>query len=244
MFKEKSVKQKKPLISIVTVVFNSSDMLETTIKSIIPQLSDDVEYIIVDGGSTDGTHDIIKEYSAFITKLIIEPDTGIYNAMNKGCKISSGEYIHFLNAGDTYADKNSLNKIRDIILSKEPKFISSTVRYVLRSGDEKLLSMTGGVDTICHPGLIVRGDLYRENMFSEKYKYASDIEFFLRVIKTKDVLLNEQVLVEMPAGGAGSSLVCLRETTLIYIRNMMFLRATYSGAKLVKNFLSHFLTIR
>jgi glycosyltransferase involved in cell wall biosynthesis len=89
-----------PFISIITVVYNNADVIESTIISIVEQRFDDVEYIIIDGGSTDGTVDIIKKYQQKITYWISEVDNGIYDAMNKGIKMAKGKYLVFMNSGD------------------------------------------------------------------------------------------------------------------------------------------------
>jgi glycosyltransferase involved in cell wall biosynthesis len=101
----------KSLISIVTVVFNGEKYLEETIKSIINQTYKNIEYIIIDGGSTDGTLDIIKKYEDKIDYWVSEPDKGIYDAMNKGIDVVRGEWINFMNAGDKFYDINILEKI-------------------------------------------------------------------------------------------------------------------------------------
>ncbi len=100
-----------PKVSIITVVYNGIEFLEETIKSVISQTYPNIEYIIVDGGSTDGTLDIIKKYEAHITKWISEPDKGIYDAMNKGIDLATGDWQNFLNAGDSFVDNNVLEKI-------------------------------------------------------------------------------------------------------------------------------------
>ena len=98
----------KSLISIITVVFNDKYGLEETILSVLSQTSENIEYIIIDGGSNDGTVDVIKKYEKSIDKWISEPDNGIYDAMNKGIALASGGFINFMNAGDVYASNNKL----------------------------------------------------------------------------------------------------------------------------------------
>lgn len=100
-----------PTISIITVSFNAESNIEQTILSVISQTYKKIEYIVIDGGSSDGTIDIIKKYANSITYWISEPDKGIYDAMNKGIKIATGEWINFMNCGDTFADKNVLQSI-------------------------------------------------------------------------------------------------------------------------------------
>lgn len=100
-----------PLISIVTVTYNAVDCIEPTIVSIVNQTYNDVEYIIVDGGSTDGTLDIVEKYRNRISKVISESDSGIYDAMNKGLAMASGEWICFINAGDLLYDEHVLANV-------------------------------------------------------------------------------------------------------------------------------------
>jgi len=99
------------VVSIVTSVFNASSTIEDTIKSVLSQTYKNIEYIIIDGGSTDGTTEIIKSYGNKINKFFSEPDKGIYDAMNKGIKASSGDLIGFLNADDTFYDDSVIQQI-------------------------------------------------------------------------------------------------------------------------------------
>ena len=103
-------------ISIITVCFNAVGVIEKTILSVISQTYNDVEYIIIDGGSTDGTLDIVKKYENYIAYWISEPDSGIYNAMNKGVKHATGLYCNFMNAGDFFINEKVLENIFPIII--------------------------------------------------------------------------------------------------------------------------------
>ena len=111
-----------PKISIITVVFNGESLIERTIKSVLEQTFASIEYIIVDGLSNDGTLSIAKQYSSSITKIISEKDHGIYDAMNKGLKMATGNYILFLNAGDELYAKDTLSKVFE-------NFINADVYY-------------------------------------------------------------------------------------------------------------------
>jgi glycosyltransferase involved in cell wall biosynthesis len=106
----------RPLLTIITVVLNNAAHLQATIKSVTQQTYKNIEYIIIDGGSTDGTVDIIKKHNEYISKWISEKDLGIYDAMNKGIKLANGKYINFLNAGDTLLKNDICSQLAKIIV--------------------------------------------------------------------------------------------------------------------------------
>lgn len=167
-------------ISVVTVCYNSFDMLKETMQNVDKQTYDNFEYIVVDGNSSDGTVDYLKNYNGKLTKYISEPDKGIYDAMNKGVKISSGDYVIFLNAGDIFAEDNTLYKIfhnkdydsdiiygdvirkmRDgrLILKKAPKPYNSHKMY------------------FCHQSSFAKRDCLIDYPFDLKYKLSADFNF-------------------------------------------------------------------
>lgn len=119
----KTSSEDKPLITVVTVVFNGAVFLEETIKSVIEQTYDNVEYIIVDGGSTDGTLDIIHKYESAIDYWVSEPDQGMYDALSKGFKLSSGSLISYLNAGDLYGN-HALEIAANVYLDTNQKWFT------------------------------------------------------------------------------------------------------------------------
>lgn len=120
-----------PLISIITVVYNASSDLESTILSVINQTYPNIEYIIIDGGSTDGTIDIIRKYNDHITYCISEPDNGIYDAMNKGIDRATGVWLNFMNAGDNFQNENVLKNIfEDTLLLDNADIIYGSVSCV------------------------------------------------------------------------------------------------------------------
>ena len=106
-------------VSVVTICYNAKTVIERTIQSVLNQTYSDIEYILIDGGSTDGTVEIIKQYSHRISSWVSEPDHGIYDAMNKGVMRATGEWIHFLNAGDVYHD-------HDVLENFVPKISATT----------------------------------------------------------------------------------------------------------------------
>lgn len=126
----------KYLISVITVVYNDSIGLRVTADSIANQDLHSTEWIVIDGNSKDGTVSIIKEYSFCITKSLSENDNGIYDAMNKGVKLSEGKFIVFLNAGDRFLDRNALSKVREHLKfsNDKPDLLFGGANYQFTNG--------------------------------------------------------------------------------------------------------------
>ena len=103
-----------PLISIITVVYNSEQFIESTLKSIAAQNSKNFEYIIIDGQSKDATLSIIEKYKSFVDVLISEPDKGLYDAMNKGLQLAKGQFVWFINSGDQLYSENTVAQIEQL----------------------------------------------------------------------------------------------------------------------------------
>ena len=120
-----------PLVSIITVVYNNSLSIEETILSVLNLNYKNIEYIIIDGGSTDGTLEIVKKYENKIDFLISEPDICVYDAMNKGIKISNGVWLNFMNSGDTFFSENSLDFLSEVCEeNKTQVYYSDTIRVL------------------------------------------------------------------------------------------------------------------
>lgn len=200
-------------ISIITVCFNSEQTINDTLNSVHEQKHVDVEHILVDGASKDGTLDIINRYSN-VSKLISEPDKGIYDAMNKGIKAASGDIIGTLNADDFYADSNVLQQVEmvfqdesvdacyaDLVYVKEDD-INHTARYWQSKDYQDGLFRSGWMPA--HPTFFVRRSVYEKyGLFDQSYKIAADFELLFRFveknkIKTKYI---HKVLVKMRLGG-------------------------------------------
>jgi glycosyltransferase involved in cell wall biosynthesis len=162
--------ENKPLISIITVVYNGDKYLEETIKSVINQNYDNIEYIIIDGGSNDKTLDIIKKYENYIDYWVSEKDAGIYDAMNKGIILSFGKGLLFLNAGDYFVG-NILSEVKSF-----PVFIKIKFKDLFGKIKEmKLKSYKLGLP-YGHQGIIFQN---RKILYSLDYKISSDYDFFL-----------------------------------------------------------------
>lgn len=178
--------ENKPLISVVTVVYNGKAHLEQTILSVLEQEYDNVEYIIIDGGSTDGTLGIIKKYEEAIDYWVSEPDGGIYDAMNKGISLSTGEYIAFLNADDWYP-VDSLKMVAEAALEEDVDYIYGDMDLYDEKGfvkKRKPMHYKYGTP-YGHQAFFVKTGIARIYPFDTSFKIASDYDFMLKVIEKK-----------------------------------------------------------
>lgn len=161
-----TTKQNKPFISIITAVYNGEKHLEQTIKSIINQTYENIEYIIIDGGSTDRTIDIIKKYEDKISYWVSEKDAGISDAFNKGIKASSGEYINFQGDGDGFSSSDALEKVFTNINPSEDIFVSAKIQRVDESENEMFLSKH--IDKFDYKSLLFKMSLPHQGLFTHK----------------------------------------------------------------------------
>lgn len=169
-------------ISIITVCYNAITCIEKTILSVINQTYDNIEYIIIDGGSTDGTIDIIKKYENYISYWISEPDKGIYDAMNKGIKLSTGNWINLMNAGDVFTEENVLKKIFTNDIPVNTKIIYSD--FFAQTKSEKLFFHTSiEKGRILHQSTIYKKSLHDEYGYYQVTKpiIISDFLFFCSI---------------------------------------------------------------
>ena len=177
-----------PKVTIITVSYNAVETIEKTIKSVIDQTYNNIEYIIIDGGSKDGTVDIIKKYSAYITKWISESDGGIYYAMNKGIVLASGEWIHFRNCGDYFTSNDVVSCVFkghdyqgiDIVHGNCIYFNSWGYRVykpaILHKSYKEAMP-------IIHSASFIKSDLHKRFLFNTIYKSSADYDFFYRCLE-------------------------------------------------------------
>lgn len=179
----------RPLLTIITAVYNSPDSLEKTIHSVAEQTWLDYEFIVIDGGSKDTTIDIIKKYDKQISRWISEKDNGIYDALNKGIQLSSGKWIHILNAGDTYFSSRTLQKLEPLFISNDNSILFGDVIKVYHK-KEILLRSNRNLDKgqyqmpVCHQGLFIAGSIHQEiGVYDTKWRVAADFDFLLKCLK-------------------------------------------------------------
>jgi glycosyltransferase involved in cell wall biosynthesis len=168
-----------PLISIITVVYNGASTLEQTILNIINQTYKNIEYIIIDGGSTDGSVDIIKKYEDKITYWVSEPDKGIYDAMNKGIKLATGDWINFMNSGDCFYDNSVVFSILPYLSENNDVLYGDTIlKNCKKKFKQYSLSKLKRHMPFCHQSCFVKSDIYQNCYFDLTYKYCADYKFF------------------------------------------------------------------
>lgn len=199
-------------ISIVTVSYNAVKTIEQTINSIVNQSYPDIEYIIVDGGSTDGTVDIIKKYENKIAHWVSEPDAGIYDAMNKGISLSHGDVIGIINSDDWYSP-DTVEKAMEVLHDSAVDGVCGSIRYFSVSGERvkvpdvhsnpSLKAMHRGM-SIAHPSVFLRKDAYlKYGVFSLEYPIAGDYELLLRMITLgAKIVYCPDIYVNFRLGGA------------------------------------------
>lgn len=205
-------------VSIITVSFNSAVTIEDTIKSVFSQIYPNIEYIIIDGASTDGTQEIINRYKNRIAYFVSEPDQGIYNAMNKGIARATGDIIGTLNADDTYAHKRVIETVVKYFETSEAECGWGDLVYVKRDNLGKIVRMwisspykEGLFEKGWHPphpAFFVKRETYaRHGGYHEQFKIAADYEMALRLLKKYKVksCYIPETLVKMRVGGISNS---------------------------------------
>lgn len=176
-------------ISIISISYNNALGLHKTIESVVQQSYTNYEYIVIDGGSTDNSVEIIEQYADKITYWISEPDKGIYNAMNKGLAQAKGDYVHFLNSGDLYASPNVLTQFfpeeRSIALLRGVQICDygdRTDRW-LNIGNREITLYDMFINTLLHQATFIKRDLFdKYGLYDEELKIVSDWKFFFLAI--------------------------------------------------------------
>lgn len=202
-------------VSIITVALNSAEFIEDCLKSIVSQDYKNIEYIVIDGGSTDGTIGILKRYEARIAKWISEPDRGIYDAMNKGLRMASGDVVGILNSDDFYIDENVIGCVVNCLSKKEVYTCYGDLVYIdaddsdrqvryWKSGDfNKKKFRRGWMPP--HPAFFVRHHIYEKyGLFNLDFPLAADYELMLRLLCKYNVTTEyiPKCLVKMRTGGS------------------------------------------
>ena len=233
--------KKLPKVSIITVTYNNKDNLLKTISNIGTLEYDHLEYIIVDGGSSDGTVEVLQSHQDIINRWISESDKGIYDAMNKGLSMATGDYVWFINAGDLIYQKNILNDIFEkpeaadvyygdtIIIDEQGNTVGSRRLKPPRKLTWKSFQMG---QLVSHQAFIAKRELAPG--YDLNYQYSADIDWQVKILKKSNVIVNtHQVLCFFLSGGKSSKTIVpsLKERFIVMIRNYGW----------IKTLLNHFI---
>ena len=205
-------------VSIITVSYNSARTIRETIESVLSQDYPNLEYLVVDGGSTDGTLSILREYADRITRWVSEKDQGMYDAMNKGIAMASGDVIGILNSDDTYMTKHVVSKMIQALTAAQADVVFADLILVDQHHPEKVLRYydSGNFKPSkfrygwmpAHPTVFIRKSIYDAvGPFATDYKIAADYEMLIRIlaVHTASYCYVAKPIVRMRSGGASTA---------------------------------------
>lgn len=241
--------------SIITINYNNKEGLHKTIESVKSLHSEEYEYIIIDGNSTDGSVDIIKDNESFITYWISEKDNGIYNAMNKGIRQARGEYIIFMNSGDIFYDPEVLNNVGkeldnyDIIVGKEFHQNPETGETATTFLPSRISMATFVVSYLPHQSGFIKRQLFENMPYDENLRIVSDWKFYMQqiVCNERTIKLIDTIVSKREQGGISNANCSLNtEERMKVLQEMLppgVLKDYNSLAKLDKTTLYKFLNL-
>ncbi|MBS1756112.1 MAG: glycosyltransferase [Bacteroidetes bacterium] len=202
-----------PNLSIITINFNNLPGLQTTMQSVFEQTYTDFEYIIIDGGSTDGSKEWIETHRDKLAYCISEKDNGIYHAMNKGIQQAGGKYCMFLNSGDCFVHNNVLQNSFQKINDKQPDICYGDVLFEESNGEKWVQTHAPVLDvaflqkrTLNHQSSFIKRSLFYElGLYKEQYQLAADYAFYLQAfLKSKNFFYLNEVMVHYKRDGISS----------------------------------------
>ena len=216
-------------LSIITVNLNNREGLQKTIDSVVSQTFRDFEWIVIDGGSTDGSKELIEQYADHFAYWVSEPDKGIYNAMNKGIKVAKGVYLQFLNSGDWLCDSEVLEKVfgkeRSADILYGYMLVEGSKSFSCSAMMKQVLHWTDFIgNTLPHQASFIKRVLFEKfGFYDETYKIAGDTKFFIKAIvweKATYEFVPEKIATFQP-GGISSNELRFEERD-VRLRNEMF----------------------
>lgn len=175
----------RPIFSVITVVFNAVQDLEKTLLSVVAQDFEGLEYIVIDGGSKDGTVDVIQRYEKHVTRWSSEPDRGIYDAMNKGVLRANGQFLNFMNAGDIFADKDVLRDIAEGLDAERDMIVSGDTRISYGEGCRRLLTacLRRHDMPTCHQAMFINREVFlHHGLYDTRYRFCADFDLYQKVL--------------------------------------------------------------
>ncbi len=216
--RSRQARSDEPLVSVITVTYNRADTIEDAIRSVLAQTYPNIEYIVIDGGSTDGTLDILRRYEDRIDYWLSEPDAGIYDAINKGIRVAHGDYIGFLNSDDYYSSNGSIATIVSVLRAGNFDAVHGNLKIVSRKNTSRVERyyrldrfkpgyLRYGIIP-AHPTFYCKRSLYaRIGPYKTNYRVSADSEMIIRAIIGASAKLGyiDQDLVTMRSGGISNN---------------------------------------
>jgi glycosyltransferase involved in cell wall biosynthesis len=201
----------QPLISVITIARNCAGTIEATIQSVLGQTWTPLEYIIVDGGSTDGTVEIVRRFAPRLARWVSEPDRGISDALNKGARLAQGDLLLFMNAGDTFVDATALERavaaikstanVRESIFYGDALFVNGASSHRLEPDHNQLPRDS----VLCHQSTLIGTDVQKANAYDERFAIAMDYDLWLRCLGRYEFVKLPVLMSNYAAGGISSS---------------------------------------
>jgi glycosyltransferase involved in cell wall biosynthesis len=226
----------KPLITVITISYNAETTIEKTVRSVVSQKNEFIEYIIVDAQSNDKTLEILNRYNVDIDILISEPDKGLYDAMNKGIACANGLYVNFLNSGDLYTDE-ALSVVLKAIKEKSPKIIYSD--FILFDEDKERIITDSKLNknllrksfSVCHQTIFAATEII--NNYDLRYKIKADYKWVyesINKIEEKDIYKIDEPIIKYLRGGFSHKYfwLNLRELIKLHYELFGFLQVLYN----------------
>ena len=181
------MEKQHPKVSVVTVTYNCVDLVEGTLRNVLKQTYSDLEYIVIDGNSTDGTRQVIERYADRLAYWVSEPDSGIYDAMNKGICAATGEWVLFMNAGDYFLRPTTVEEVFGWYEDRGETLIAGGTRCFVKEGYFDRMPKAPGKDVwrwnmFPHQGAFIRLSVHKENLFSRNLKIVADYHFFMKMM--------------------------------------------------------------
>lgn len=212
-------------LSIITINYNNHDGLRKTIESIVNQTCKEFQYIVIDGGSTDGSVDVIKTFANQIDYWVSEPDRGIYHAMNKGIDKAEGEYCLFINSGDCLYNENVIGKCIShldggVQIVSGGTYIGGHLRNAFQDISLELFYRKG---SISHPATFIRTELLEKYHYDESYRIVSDWKFWIQVLIKDDVTykaIDEVVSIFDLSGISSTNIELCRKENAVVLKEL------------------------
>lgn len=216
--------------SIITINFNNREGLQRTIESVKNQTFRDYEHIVIDGGSTDGSVDIIKSYHKDISYWISEKDNGIYQAMNKGILIARGDYLNFMNSGDVFFDQDVLacvyNELEnvDILVGKDYHYSKEKKEGFASILPTRISMITFFMETLPHQSAFIKRKLFDDSLYNENFKICADWAFYIKKIVEEgcNVKLFPAIICQREPGGMSAIQIDeLKKERMSFLRHFL-----------------------